>query len=223
MSGGTNVKDFLGTYTQDVPETVPDNVDGQKRIIFDYYKTHSKKTDEAINKIITRLEKDDELESTADEVLSDLRAFKEEERERLIAEQEQQVAANAQAEEQRIKEVRQAIKDSALDDPRKNKINAFFFNPTKVNGVEITQYAYTLKNILSNPKHLVQLADVLMEYSVKDGFDLSRFEARVKTKAANSFKQILQQKIDPKSNVKGSGSVVNTTKDNFDWSNFLRN
>lgn len=175
-------------------------------------KTHLKETtnfsDEKINKMISNLDKAGELEAEAYDALDELKEIREER----DLKQQQALVESRQQFEKREKELRDTVIDSIqqydiISKERKGKIQAFMFNPIKKGTEVLTDYQRHLKAISSNPKHLVQLADILFDYNESEGINLERFKKQGETKANQTLKEKLENKM---SNLKTGGNIKTT-------------
>ena len=84
-----------------------------------------------------------------------------------------------------------------------------------------TDYNRVLGQISSNPSHIIQLADFLMDYDKEQGFSKSnaRQQRKGKSKATSSFRKSLETNIDSKTKVGGKTNAVPT--EDVDWEALL--
>lgn len=222
LKGGTSLQTFLSAHAPlEVSEKDLSTEEGQRKILFSYYKETSNYSDDKIKRIVARLDDPDELEEEAKATLEELAEIKEEKRTKL-AEAAATEAANRQKQaEQKVNDIKKTI-DTAewLDDARRNKVKSFFLNQLKVEGKVTTGFAHTINQILSSPEHAAQLADIILEYDPKKGISLERFEKRINTKKTQSMKTLLQQTIDARTG--GTGKVTKPKQD-FDWEQHFYN
>ena len=222
LNGGKSLSQYLDAYGSEVDYSQLDLSDetNQRKVLYDYYKTTSSYNEEKINRMINRLADIGDLEDEALDAVKELVDHKEQQRQNLIiqaAQEEQLEKERTAAQTQKIQSV---IETSvAIAPERKNRVKAFMFNPVKENGQYTTQLNQTMGSITSNPEHLVQLADILADYHPSTGFSFDRIEKKLKTKDVKSFKDLLDQKLDPKASLKGSNKKV--VNEDFDWDGFL--
>lgn len=207
LSGGESLKDYYENFNVDYENLPLETVEDQRKVIFTYYKTASKKTDEQINKIINRLEDTDLLEESAIEYAQELKDIQAEKLEALNNRAEAaRKNAKLQAEETYRK---MDVAITQLEDPtRVSKVKNFFFNEVQFSdNTKSTQFDAMIRNIKSTPEHLVQLGTILLDaYDPKKGFNLEKFIKQGETRANKSIKTLLEQKIDSKNKVKGAAS-----------------
>lgn len=170
--------------------------------------------------MINRLADIGDLEDEAVDAVKELVQYKEQQKEQLLAEAANQEQAAKEATKKQTEELTKLIETTSLiGDERKNRVKAFMFNPIKENGQYTTQLNQTMSAITTNPEHLIQLADILADYNPSVGFNFDRLERKSKTKDTKSFKDLLDQKLDPKTGLKGSNKKV--INEDFDWDGFL--
>jgi hypothetical protein len=208
-NGGRSVKEFLSLSQQqlDFDNIELDSADTQKQLLHNYYSETTKLAPEKINNLIKRAELAGTLESDAAEAYDELKALIDE-RKATIAEQDRKYQENLEKQQE---EQRRAINESVdtsefIGDKRKGKVKAFLMNPIKKGEQVDTDFNRALFAISSNPEHLVQLADILMDYAPDKGFAMDRFEARASSKATRSLKKRLEEATQAKGKVSGKGS-----------------
>lgn len=218
LKGNVSLSDYLQVFgPTDLDKYDLTTKEAQRAIIYREYKETSKLPDERIKKIIATLEENDDLEEEAQSSLVTLREMNEDKKKSFAAQAEKEEQAKAERYKEQVTRLSTAIESSGLEKSRQNKVRAFLFNPIKVDTQETTSYAYTINRILNNPEHLIQFADLLADYNPEKGLDFTRFEKRVKTKATQTFKEVINSQLDSK--FKGS---TKTTKEDFDWDSFLK-
>lgn len=222
MNGGTSVSEFLSMAASDplsgVDITTPE---GQRQAVYLSLRETSNYPDEKIKKIVSRLAEDeDELANEAAEAYRELVGLKEQRQYAVIQQARLEREQQQQMMQQRTQALASAIDSSQSIHPqRRNKVKAFFFEPLNTPEGVTTGFNYSINNILQNPEHQAQLADILLEYDPSVGFSSDRLEKRVKTKATQQFQTLLQKAIDPK-NVQKSSSQRPQSSKNFDWDVF---
>jgi len=218
-NGGTSVKEFLQTYSDNPLDTLDlETAEGQKKVVFLALKETSNYPDEKINKIVSRIAEDaDELAAEASESFRELDQLYADRKQQLIQQAKEQQEAQRLSAEQKTQELYTAIESSTSIHPqRRNKVKSFFFDPIKTpNGVS-TGFNNTINSILTNPEHQAQLADILLEYDPNAGFSLERLEKKIQTKATKQFQAALSKTLDPKQAQKSSVKSSPTTKE-LDW------
>lgn len=222
MNGGTSVQDFLAMAASDPLANIDiTTTEGQRQAIYLSLRETSNYPDEKIKKIVSRLAEDeDELASEAAEAYRELVGIKEQKQQAMIQQAKLQRDQEQQMIQQRTQALHSAIESSQTIHPqRRNKIKAFFFEPLNTPEGVTTGFNYSINNILQNPEHQAQLADILLEYDPSVGFSSDRLEKRVKTKATQQFQTLLQKAIDPKNVQKSSSQRPQSSKD-FDWDVF---
>lgn len=153
------------------------------------------------------------MEAEAYDALEELKELKKEETEAAMREAQ----LNQQEKERKAKELRdnisETIKDSEyISKERKSKIQAFMFNPIKKGTEVLTDYERNLRNIAKNPKHLVQLADIIFDYDNEKGINLERFKKIGESSANKSLKEKLENKMN---NLKNPGSTKAREQQNY--------
>ena len=224
LSGGKDIKKYLDTFKDvDIADIeLEGNVQNQKYVIKEYFKRTSPYSDERIDRIVDRLQVAGELESEASKALEDLTKIGEEERLSLITKAEAKTAQEEQERLQFKKTINIEIDSGKLiPKARKGKVKAFIFNVQKYQDGEDTQFNKTLRTIASNPEHVVQLADLLLDYDSKTGFNLKRFTKKAATKAASNLKEQLESMASNNRNNISAGSVADSTIKDFDFEAFL--
>ena len=89
---------------------------------------------------------------------------------------------------------------------RKNRIKQVLLNPLNPGDVTSTEFNNTLDAALSNPEHLIQLADFIADYHPKLGFTSDRIKKQAKTESVKEFKRLMTDTLDTKTKVTGSSS-----------------
>ena len=221
LNGGKSLDAFLETFKEvDYSQLDLTDENNQRKVLYDYYRSTSSYSEEKINRMINRLADIGDLEDEAVDAVKELVQYKEQQKEQLLAEAANQEQAAKEATKKQTEELTKLIETTSLiGDERKNRVKAFMFNPIKENGQYTTQLNQTMSAITTNPEHLIQLADILADYNPSVGFNFDRLERKSKTKDTKSFKDLLDQKLDPKTGLKGSNKKV--INEDFDWDGFL--
>jgi hypothetical protein len=219
LSGGTDVSKYLQAYTSvDLDDVDLDDEDNQIRVLRQYYKEIFNYADDKTSKMISRLQAKDGLKEGAFDAIEDLKEHKTSLQARLVADGKKEKEAKIRQQEQEKTQIKESLKD--FDTSKQTKIEALLFNPMKYEDQVTTEFNYYLNKIATNPKHLVQLADLLVDYSPEKGFNLDRFEQRVITKKTQSLKALIESKMDPRKQA-SSGSNPSPKGDHFPFDKFL--
>jgi len=224
LAGGGDIKDFVDRYA---PSLDYDNIDlddtqTQKQVLREYYKKTTKYDDDKINKFIARLEVTDDLLPEAEDAVEYLKTSLKEEQERLLEEQEKaREEFERQQAEARNKVVSVIEEQENLPTRRKKSLQAFIYNPIGRGDTTDTDLNRTIQSIQSNPDHFVQLADILMDYDPKKGFDLSRFEKKGESKAASKFQKKLEESLSDVTSAVRKGKTAAPKKKDVNWEEIL--
>lgn len=221
-AGGTSLTEYLKAYGQDPIQALDiEDPSSQKQILKEYYKRTTQYTDEKINRLVSYLSDPDDLKTAAEEAMEDLKELRQQEQQELIQRQAQLQAAQAEEARKRTIELTSSIDTSSFIHPqRKNKVKAFFFEPIQVENNTTTQFNHVINNIMRNPEHQAQLGDLLLEYDSDKGFNLERLEKKVKTKATQGFRDLIDEKLGSKPKT-GQSRTAPVTSSSINWENYL--
>lgn len=222
LNGGTSLQAYLEAYSpMDYDSMDVDDPISQQRVIKEYYKTiNPKYSEEKIDKMISRLMEIGDPKEEAEDALNYLKTLKTERQQNLLASLEAEREAQAKAAEEESKRLTELIDSSkTYDSLRKGRLKNFILNPIKVDNRMTTEFSRSLDEILENPEHLIQLADILADYDSRKGFNFERLKKQLKTDSVKNFKDLLQSKLDTKTKVKGG--TQKETREDFDWDKFL--
>lgn len=217
LKGGSSLDEFINQYNSfDYDNLDLSSEQTQKAVIRQYYKESSNYSDATIERLINRLGED--LEVTAYETVQELKEAQEKRLEDFKKQQELQENDYLN----KVNEIRSSISKSIeesdfFESARKPKIRAFLFNETRKGKEVDTEYNRVLRQISSNPEHIAQLADILMDYTPK-GFDLERLKSKTKTEINKSIKEQLATK----NPIKNTGRPSNKSNKDFNWEEFLK-
>lgn len=197
LAGGDSINEYLQTLQEEVSldDLSTSDEDGQKQVLFQYWKATSSYSDDKIRKMVARIDDPEELQKEAEDALVSLKLFYKEERDRLKQRSIEEQEKRREKQEQQVKTLSSEIQ-SSIEPTRQGSLKNFVLSPIKVADQTTTRLNYTLQNIFQNPKHLVQLADVLLDYDPDKGITSSRIEAKLKSKASKSFNQLVHEKLD---------------------------
>lgn len=223
LNGGQSIQEYFEASSLDNALQGIDinDTDNQRFILEQYYRqTSPNLPQEKINKFITKLEEDGDMYNDAAEAYEYLSNLAFQRKEELIQRAAYEEQLRVQQIQEQTRSLANAIDNSTfINQARKDKVKTFFFQPVKVGESQTTGFNYAISNILNNPEHQAQLADLLLDYNPESGFDLRRFEDRVKTRATKNFQELLENKLDPKN--KAKGTITRERKSDFDFSKFL--
>lgn len=224
-SGGRDLDDYVQmnqSIDWDNLDLTDENT--QRGVMAYYYKSVSQFDEDKINRHILRLEKAGDLEDEALSVIGELKDREERTKLETLAYHQQQRAAAEEADRKYRLSIQQSIdKATFVEEPRKQKLKNFLFNEKRTKDGVFTEYNLALSNISTNPEHMAQLADLLLDYNPSVGFDLSRFTAKAKTTAVKSIKTKLSElNSNAKAGLTGTTSKVSNSSD-FDLAKYLEN
>ena len=219
LAGGKDIDQFL-SYSRPLDF---DNIDledpiSQKLIVKEQWKLTSNFSDEKIEKLINRLEESNSLREAAQEALLEIEEDRKNKQSRLLQEAKTAEVEQARALEEQRKNIEQEL--ASIQEPkRQDRVKSFVLSPVRTEQGYTSEFNLALSNILSNPKHLVQLADILADYNSNNGFNFERLKKQFKSEAAKSFRELLDSKLTvPKS---GSPTPSKSNED-FDWDKWMQ-
>lgn len=218
LSGGNSLQEYLATFApNDIDSLDLEDEGDQETIIATYYKEQSNMSDEKIQKLIQRLKASESLGEEALEAKQYLTEYRE-------AKKLEFVAAQAKAQEEyneRIKQEAKKFNDSfnsyQTTQTRKAQIQGLFqAAPSQKN-----KYTTLLDSIQSNYSHLLQFADLLLDYDPDKGFNIERFQKQATTNKTKSLKDALDNRI-RETRPKLKGSLSDKEANDFDFEKFLK-
>lgn len=219
LAGGKDIDQFL-SYSRPLDF---DNIDledpiSQKLIVKEQWKLTSNFSDEKIEKLINRLEESNSLREAAQEALLEIEEDRKNKQARLLQEAKTAEVEQARALEEQRKNIEQEL--ASIQEPkRQDRVKNFVLSPVRTEQGYTSEFNLALSSILSNPKHLVQLADILADYNSNNGFNFERLKKQFKSEAAKSFRELLDSKLTvPKS---GSPTPSKSNED-FDWDKWMQ-
>lgn len=222
LNGGSSLQAYMDAYSPlNYDELDIDDPITQNRVIKEYYKTMNPKfSDEKIDKMVARLSEIGDPKEEAEDAIDYLKGLKAERQQNLLESLEEQRQADIQRAQEESRKLSELIDGSkTYDNLRKGRLKNFILNPIQEDNQVTTEFSKTLDNILENPDHLVQLADILADYHPSKGFNFDRLRKQLKTDSVKNFKDLLQSKLDTKTKVKGG--TQKEVKEDFDWDKFL--
>lgn len=217
LNGGNSLEEYIQAYgSVDVSTLDLEDEDNQETVLRQNWKQTSTFSDTKIDGMIEKLKKAGDLKDAAVEAAAELNDLKEKRKTSLIAEQKQRIKEEQETIQSRAKEFNQKFEEYKTTPERKNKIESIF----KADPSGEVKFNKVIKDVKSNYEHLLQLADLLVDYDPKTGFNLDRFTKKVESEKVKGLRDILESKIkDSKTQVKGS--TVKPTNDDFDFEKFL--
>lgn len=217
LAGGQSIETYLDAYAQpDYASLDLSDEANQRKVMYDYYAMTSPHSPEKINKMINRLAESGALEEEAIETAPELVELVDQRKQELI----QQAAAEKAAQEAQVQEQTKKLNTVIealpnVDATRKNRLKTFMFTPVKYEEGYSTQLNKTINQVISNPEHFVQLADLLADYNPDKGFNLERLKTQLKSENNSTFRELINSKLDPKTKVKGTSNKP--LKEDFNW------
>ena len=215
--GGDNVKDVLALYSaqQDYTSLSIEDEANQVKLLKAYLKETSSFSDAKIDREIEKAKLGDFLLEEATEAQLELQKIYDEKKEVLANEKAKQLAAEQAKQDEMRQAMAEVIQESkAIVPQRKNKVKAFMFNVSEINGHKDTGFNRTLQQVAATPEHLIQLADMLLDYDPKKGFNVDRLREKSKAAAIRTFKEQLDAVTGVKTKVSGKGSKRGRTNFN---------
>jgi len=227
MTTGQPIQEFVQNYSTDVSDQLQNldlsDQENQKQVVARYLKDTTKYSDERINKMISALETSGMLEQEAE--ANRLELINLEEEKKIQFEQRQQDLERQQEEQEReLRHTFSSIIDEMeiLEDKRRGKLKAFLNNKQLRRGQQpSTQFQRTIAKVQQNPEHIVQLADILMDYDPEQGFNFKRLEQKVKTKNNSNIKSRLDGVFNPSDQAR-SGRYTPGSTSSFDWEGWAK-
>lgn len=223
MAGGRDLDAVVNAFDPvDFDDEDLADPDVQKQILYQYYKTTTTMPDEKIASMVSKLEKLGNLKEEVEDAVEYMAKFRQEQQEKLVAEQE---ALKAQREKERQEfdsGVISALESSELPKDRKARVRNFMYSPiTRGPQGTDTDFNRAIRSALTNPAHRVQLADMLMDYDPEKGFTFERFVSKGKSAANTEFRKKLDEALSPKERVSRT-SPVKSDVSQIDWSKLLK-
>jgi hypothetical protein len=214
LAGGKKVNEFLQQITTpslDLDSIDLSNIDAQRNIMYQYYKETTKYDDDKIIRLISKLEASGALEEEAEDSINDLKTIQENKARNLIESQKQAKLEQEKREEERRATLIDSVSTQIKDTKRQNKVRAFLVNVSTTPEGSNTEFGRAISSIANNPEHLVQLADILLDYDPKKGLSLDRVKSKLTSEATSSLQQKLEEAAN-KTKVSGKGSKIPTSQ-----------
>jgi hypothetical protein len=211
LKGG---KDYEAFLKQDNSFDIS-NEQGQISLIKHYYKNTVKWDDARIERYLSKTD-EGELAAEAESIKEELEESQSEQRKLKIAEQERlEKLAMEQQKAVQVKITDTIGNAGFIEDKRKQPLKNFIFNAVRKDDGKATDFQRALNQIQTNPEHLIQLADLLMDYDKVKGLKYERFENKATTRVTKDLKAKLEQTVSKK-----LGSIGNSSKE-IDWAKFI--
>lgn len=211
LNGGNSLKDFVREFVDDIDYSnfSIDSRESQRKVLEEYYRKTTKHDNHKIQRLVDKFD-DDELYDEAQDALDYLRDAVEQEKQAKL----DKLAQERLQQEERVRESNEQLAkliqaEESLPPKTKTKLHDFIFSAKKEGGQVVTPFAQAMKSIQANPSHFIQFANLVMDYDPSKGFDLSRIEAKGKSKATSSFKKKLEETVTNTSKASGAPSAAN--------------
>lgn len=217
-NGGESIEEFLNYYSSvDIRNVSLEDPLNQKRILESYYKAASNFDDDKIKRIISKIPQE-ELKSAAEEALEDLLEIEEANKQKALEAQKEQKRLQEEQKKQFTSSIANSIEELQTPPARKAQLKSMMMAPLKHNDQVTTKFSIVLSKVYSNPKHLTQLADILLDYDEDKGLPLDRLARKKVTSDIDEFRRQLKEaeKVKPT-------SVTKSPVSNFNWDGFLQN
>lgn len=218
LQGNGSIKDFYNEFNtaQGWADIDLEDETSQEYVVSEYLKQTTRYPEAKINLLVKQLKENGGLEKEAKENILELIALEEEQLKKadevLLAREEKL----RQDKEQERKEISQLVEAMPIETDRKSKLKGFINNEMNVRkGYPSTShFLYTLRQIGQNKEHLVQLADILMDYTADKGLSLDRITNKVTSSSTSKIKE----KLDSISFSPGNNNTIKPkTNNQFDW------
>jgi hypothetical protein len=219
MTPGATVDGYLQTFSG-IPDGIDiENEDHQRYVLFRYYQVTTDFTDEKIDKLLSKLEQTADLKEETLDAISYLKEWEINQKTKLLEQEREREAQQVEVINKARKEILDTIEKSSLPKNRQAEIKDLLFSEQRMeDGTAASPIALKLDNILNTPQHLLQLAEILIDYSYQNGFDFSTLKKKLGSQAVNDFKKTLKNTF----TTPGAG-VAAPVKDAFDWDKFFTN
>lgn len=223
---GKSLSDYADFYNANISATQGEfdleNISLEKeedqiKLYETYLKLTTKYSPDKIKKQIKILSDNGELYAEAKDALTELITIEAQAKLDFEKAQEESIKDKEKQEKEfRNKLVDLLNKDEELGVERKKKIQALINNKiTLENGVQTNGFWHTILKLSNNSQHLIQLADLLIDYSPEKGINIDRLIALGKKQQLVE----VQKKIDNAAGAskKDSGSSRRPKTTQFDW------
>ena len=217
LEGGSSLKEYLDkTRTIDFENLDLEEVEDQKKVMYNYYKMTSNHDDKKIQRLIGRLEESGDLENEAKETLDEVISLRKENARKLIEQQKAQEKLEEQKLNEKIQELTASLEKTNFSIDRKNRIKSFIFTTTSEGSTQFTQ---ALNQVYSNPQHFIEFANFLSNYHPSKGFDYERLKKQLQTENVKTIKEVISEKLDARTKV--AGRPGGNPAEDFDWDRYF--
>jgi len=218
INGGDLSKYYSTAKDLDLDSYDLESAKDQREVIRLYYELTTEHSPEKIERLVNRIAVDEnDLKEEAIDALNYLKDFDRKRKEDLIQEQRYRMEAARQETQKFIETTVNTIDSLELPNNRKAKLKNFMFQPVETgDGVVTTSFAESLSLIKKNPKHLAELANIVMGYNPEKGFNLEGVELKQRSKIIDDFRKKLDKVPLP-------GKKTTSKKNNkgIDWNTIL--
>lgn len=223
LQTGGNLQDYLKNQESNIDFEKLDLEDEgiQEEVLKQFFKQTTKYNDDRISRMVNRAKKSGELEEEARDAYRELLNMREEQKTSLQEQIETQKAQRLETERQQRENFENLIKsNSEIAKPRKSRLRNFIINKSRKRGEAqySTELSRTLTKLAQNPEHVIQLGDLLLDYSPEKGINLERLQDKKSSKKTKEVLSRLDKILDPKTNTRtGSSSYDRKKRNSFNW------
>lgn len=223
LQGNGSIKDFYNEFspTQGWADVDLEDEVSQEYVVSQYLKQTTRYPEAKINLLVSQLKENGVLEKEAKENILELIVLEEEQLKKADEALTVREEKLRQDKEQERKEISQLVESLSIEGERKSKLKGFINNEMNVRkGYPSTShFLYTLRQIGQNKEHLVQLADILMDYTAEKGLSLDR----ITNKATSDSTSKIKEKLDSISFSPGNNNTIKPkTNNQFDWDKWAK-
>lgn len=200
LNGGNDVKEVLqfieGKQSVGIDFEKPDFDDDSfcQRVIATYLRKTTKLSDERIQKTIQAYTDSGALGDQSEAIFDDLKKIVEDEEAEIVKKAQREREDYAKQLEQSYNQFKSALeKDSGIPDRKKQEIINAVWAAGEFEGKTTSKMAYIQSKILSNPEHLVQYVNMLLDYDPEKGFNGEKKQKREDTQQNLNFRERLMK------------------------------
>lgn len=200
LNGGSDVKEVLqfieGKQSVGIDFEKPDFDDDSfcQRVIATYLRKTTKLSDERIQKTIQAYTDSGALGDQSEAIFDDLKKIVEDEEAEVVKKAQRDKEEYAKQLEQSYNQFKSALeKDSGIPDRKKQEIINAVWAAGEFEGKTTSKMAYIQSKILSNPEHLVQYVNMLLDYDPEKGFKGEKLQKREDTQQNLNFRERLMK------------------------------
>jgi len=221
MAKGKPLSEFYHQYQQnqvDLENIDLDNQTHQEYIVRSYLEKTTRFSKDRIERELDKLRKTEMLDEEARTTFLDLKEVVKEENTKMQEQIDQEKERAKELKKQR-RELLQSAVDSVenIDETRKGKVKAFLTNEQWKRGQKpTTEFDRFIRQVLTNPEHIAQLADIALDYDKEKGFSFDRIARKLKSKVTTKVKKEIEKEQTSTGSRKGRPAPPsNNIK--FDW------